>query len=83
MMLLLKHTYLKVLKEPEDAKPILSNKCLPNCPSKVARTSNEFVHKFRTGCEEPFLAPESFLLKCRRHKDRLGQNGGLEMEQKA
>ena len=55
-----------------DEEPILSNKCLPNCPSKVARTSNEFVHKFRKESTEIPLAPESFLPKCRQHTDRLG-----------
>jgi len=75
-------TYLKVLMV-EDEEPILSNKCLPNCPSKIARTNNEFVHKFHKESEAIPQSPESFLLKCRQHKDRLGQNGGLEMAQKA
>ena len=66
-----------------DEEPILSNMFLPNCPSKVARTNNEFVHKFRRESEEPLLAPESFLPKCRQHKDKLGLNGGQEKAQKA
>ena len=66
-----------------DEEPILSNKFLPNCPSKVARTSNEFVHKFHRESEEIPLAPESFLLKCRRHRGKLGLFDGQEMAQKA